>query len=84
MPTVTLDEFAQYEMGKMQDQKDREEHKVVQEFSAKISSTSRAVYDQEVYDEREEEEAKEKKARDWDDWVDFNPKGAGNKKANVA
>lgn len=84
MPTVTLDEYAQYEMDKVQEQKDRENQKVVAEYTEKNTSTSKAVYDQEAYAEREEEERNEKKQRDWDDWVDLNPKGAGNKMGNIA
>ena len=57
MPTVTLDEFALFEMGKLRDQEDRKQNQVVQTYTAKNVSTSQAVYDHETYEEREEEEA---------------------------
>ncbi|CAD7926319.1 unnamed protein product [Amoebophrya sp. A120] len=88
MPTVTLAEYADYEMAKLADQKFEKDQKVVQEFQEKNLSISNRYDDDsataEYRAEREEEDRKEAKQRAWDDWVDFNPKGSGNKNKNTS
>ena len=40
--------------------------------------------DEDFYRKQREEDAKEaEKARNWDDWKDDNPRGAGNKMMNM-
>jgi len=67
LPTMTLDEFAEKEMARMNEAKLKEEE---------------AKQNQEDDDSDNEEVADRKtlKARAWDDWKDLNEKGSGNKK----
>jgi hypothetical protein len=67
LPTMTLDEFAEKEMVRMNEAKLKEEE---------------AKQNQEDDDSDKEEVADRKtlQARGWDDWKDLNEKGSGNKK----
>eukprot|EP01068_Selenidium_serpulae_P013142 Selendium_serpulae@DN5931_c0_g1_i2.p1 len=72
LPSMTLDELADYEIKLM---RDREESK-------KNADRQRELKDS-LMTQDEKEEAEDKKARDWDDWTDDNPKGWGNRNRNV-
>jgi immunoglobulin-binding protein 1 len=67
LPTMTLDEFAQKEMARMDEAKLKEEE-------AKLNM------EDDDSDKEEVAERKTYKARAWDDWKDLNEKGAGNKR----
>ncbi|CAD7926678.1 unnamed protein product [Amoebophrya sp. A25] len=85
MPTVTLAEYADYEMAKLADQKADKDAAVVAEYTAKNQEVGRGgPVDDHYKKERDEEDMKEAKQRSWDDWVDFNPKGIGNKMKNTS
>lgn len=67
MPTMTLDEFADKEMMRMDEQKKLEEE--AKQNKENSDSEDESVADRKTY-----------KAREWDDWKDANEKGAGNKR----
>ncbi|EAR99760.2 TAP42 protein (macronuclear) [Tetrahymena thermophila SB210] len=69
MPTVSLDQLADIEIGNMQKMKDSEEAaKKRQQEQEDADSDRDSVGD-----------AKQEEARRWDDWKDENEKGAGNR-----
>jgi immunoglobulin-binding protein 1 len=67
LPVMTLDEFAEKEMARMDEQKRQEEE--AKKMKEDSDSDNEEVADRKKY-----------KARDWDDWKDLNDKGSGNKK----
>jgi immunoglobulin-binding protein 1 len=66
MPTLTLDEFAEREMARMEEA--TEKQKQYQENKSDSDSENEEVSDKKTY-----------KAREWDDWKDLNDKGSGNR-----
>ena len=66
MPTLTLDEFADREMARM-------EEATANQNEAQANKTDSDSEDEEVANK------KTYKAREWDDWKDLNDKGSGNK-----
>jgi len=70
LPTMTLDEFADKEIVRMEETKRMEDE-------AKVKSKLEAEEDQ----DRDEIDLKKKvEASQWDDWKDLHEKGGGNKK----
>lgn len=65
IPTMTLDEFAQKEMGRMKEQEAMSQQ--AKENAEKSDSEDEETADRKTY-----------KAREWDDWKDLNDKGSGN------
>jgi hypothetical protein len=66
LPVMTLDEFAEKEKAKMDEQKQMEE-------DAKANKPSEDSDDENIA------YMKTYKATEWDDWKDINEKGSGNK-----
>jgi immunoglobulin-binding protein 1 len=81
LPTMTLAEAAEYEMADMRRRQELEEQKK----RASAAEVTERWFDGDRYGAQEdfEDELKADKARDWDDWKDDNPKGSGNRMANV-
>jgi len=81
LPTMSLEELAQREV---EDARAREEHQRL--YAAQQQDAPRR-YDQLVKDGREDDadlvDASAALDRNWDDWKDENPRGSGNKRANV-
>lgn len=73
LPTVTVEEFGEYELERMRNQQVKESD----------PSSIRRRYDQLEMDGDEDDEGLVEQAahqdREWDDWKDMNPRGAGNK-----
>lgn len=69
MPTVSLDEFADGEIEKMNQAQESEKQSKIRAQQAEDEDSDRDS----VGDEKQE------KARHWDDWKDEHEKGAGNK-----
>ena len=67
-PTMTLDEFADIEIAKMQEQERMMKQAAAEKAKEKDNSS-----DEEV------DTKKQLEARRWDDWKDDNEKGAGNR-----
>jgi len=81
LPTIGLAEVADYEMGLQREQQERgalKNRAMVAEEDDRWCSGDR-------YGAKEEEEDERKtlKDRNWDDWKDEHPWGAGNKMANI-
>jgi len=66
MPTLTLAEFADREMARMEEATENQNQ-------AQANKSDSDSEDDEVSNK------KTYKAREWDDWKDINPKGSGNK-----
>lgn len=66
MPTLTLAEFADREMARMEEATAKQNE--YQQNKTDSDSENEEVSDKKTY-----------KAREWDDWKDLNEKGSGNK-----
>jgi hypothetical protein len=71
MPTISLEEFAQWEYDRIQDMNKKS-----------VLSELESCEDQFYKAQRKEESQQEIKDRSWDDWKDDNPRGSGNKLVN--
>lgn len=81
LPTISLAECADYEISKVQEQKQRQAE---QEQAAAAEEADRWWGgDRQGAREAAEEEQQVYKDRDWDDWKDEHPYGCGNKMANL-
>jgi immunoglobulin-binding protein 1 len=80
-PTMTLEELAEHEVREAQARSQRQA-----EYEASQTNAPRK-YEQLVRDGREDDadlvDASATLDRQWDDWKDENPRGSGNKRANV-
>ena len=78
LPTVSLEEYAELEMKKLEEQEKRNKQKALEEAEhgpKNISLTE--LYEQGLEDDTKLEENATMKARKWDDWKDGVPKGSG-------
>mmetsp|Transcript_43694 Transcript_43694/g.103135 ORF Transcript_43694/g.103135 Transcript_43694/m.103135 type:complete len:360 (-) Transcript_43694:147-1226(-) len=82
MPTISIAEAAEAEIQEMQEREQREKDF---NFRQQYAEHTR-WYGGDRYGSQEqyEDEQKDYKDRSWDDWKDENPRGSGNKMANVA
>lgn len=67
LPTLTLEEFAEREKARMQEQELKAQE--AQQNAEDDDSDNEETADRKTY-----------KAREWDDWKDLNDKGSGNTK----
>lgn len=81
LPTITLEEAAEYEISQVQERKQRQTE---QEEIARAEEADRWWNgDRQGARDAFEDEQKVYKDRDWDDWKDEHPYGCGNKMANL-
>jgi len=72
LPTMTLEEYAEIEMKKLEDQQKREA-----ESTQNVILSLNELKEKGLEDETNLDEAATLKARNWDDWKDSVPKGSG-------